>query len=348
MHPSPSTRKGVAGFIRRRIKASDSQQGAQTLMLAASITLLVASDHEQRAFLHPSEADHRCTGGVVSVARPSSFLARKPHDSSPRGVDLAARDLWKLTAIAIVVNAVLAVGAYWVFSFIRIGPLQLLFIWFPLYLAAALPHLIEKSVRPYWSSRPRFEDGSVVIPGDHQSIALVTTGFLLYAFAGGTMAAGFTTGQPFHAAIYVFAAASMASLECSRNPGKDLVIALTDKQKTTLTPEGISFHFPELLSVEEDSNDRDVTILWKDNVTIHIVSSPTIILNADPDTYGGPWSISSERIGIPFTGLDALMRHFNEHPEDRPILATPEGVDLVNDILADAHTELTTPQRSHA
>ena len=33
--------------------------------------------------------------------------------------------------------------AYWFFSFVRIGPLQLLFIWFPLYLCAALPHLIE-------------------------------------------------------------------------------------------------------------------------------------------------------------------------------------------------------------
>ena len=72
-----------------------------------------------------------------------------------------------------------------------------------------------------------------------------------------------------------------------------------------------------------------------------------MILHADPDIYDGPWSISSEHIGIPFTGLDALMRHFNEHPEDRPLLATPEGVDLVNDILAEAHTELTNPQRSH-
>lgn len=260
-------------------------------------------------------------------------------------MDLAARDLWKLTAITIVVNAVLAVSAYWVFSFVRIGPLQLLFIWFPLYLCAALPHLVEQSVRPFWSSRPYFEDGAIVIPGNYQSIAVVTTGFLLYAFAGGTMAAGFTTGQPFHAAIYVFAVASMAYLECSRNPGKDLVIALTDKQKTTLSPEGISFHFPELLSVEEDSNDRDVTILWKDNVTIHTVSSPTMILHADPDIYDGPWGISSERIGIPFTGLNALMRHFNEHPEDRPLLATPQGVDLVNDILAEARMELATTQR---
>ena len=240
---------------------------------------------------------------------------------------MAARDLWKLTAIAIVVNAALVVGAYWVSSFTRSSGIPLLFIWFPLYLCAALPHLIEKSVRPFWSSHPRSEDGSIVIWGNHQSIALITT------------------GQPFHAAIYVFAVASMAYLECSRNPGKDLVIALTDKQKTTLSPEGVSFHFPELLSVEEDSNNRDVTILWTDNVTIHTVSSPTMILHADPDIYDGPWGISSERIGIPFTGLDALMRHFNEHPEDHPPLATPQGVDLVNDILAEARMELATTQR---
>lgn len=279
------------------------------------------------------------------MARPSSFLARKPHDSSPRGVDLAARDFWRLTGVAIVFNVVVAVCAYWIFLFIHIGPLQLLFIWFPLYLAAALPHLIEKSVRPFWSSRPRFEDDSIVIPGNHQSIALITTGLLLYAFAGGTMAAGFTTGQPFHAAMYVFAVASMAYLECTRNPGKDLIIALSDKQTTTLTPKGISFHFPELLSVEEDPNDRDVTILWTDNVTIDDIIHPTIFLHADPDIYDGPWGISSERIGIPFTGLDALIRHFNEHPEDRPLLATPQGVDLVNDILAEARAALTTPQR---
>ena len=61
-----------------------------------------------------------------------------------------------------------------------------------------------------------------------------------------------------------------------------------------------------------------------------------MILHADPDICDGPWRISSERIGIPYTGLDALMRHFNEHPEDRPLLATPQGVDLVNDILAAA------------
>jgi len=49
-----------------------------------------------------------------------------------------------------------------------------------------------------------------------------------------------------------------------------------------------------------------------------------------------------------FPGPVSLNRHFNDHPEDRPLLATPEGVDLVNNILAEAHMELTTPQRSHA
>ena len=43
MRPSPSTRKGAAGFIRRRIRATDSQQGAQTLMLATVLLALVAS-----------------------------------------------------------------------------------------------------------------------------------------------------------------------------------------------------------------------------------------------------------------------------------------------------------------
>ena len=55
-------------------------------MLDASVTLLVASDHEHRALLHSSVAACRRPSRVVTMARPSSFLARRPHDSSPRGV----------------------------------------------------------------------------------------------------------------------------------------------------------------------------------------------------------------------------------------------------------------------
>jgi|GEM_PF-6377817 len=69
--------------------------------------------------------------------------------------------------------------SYTIFSRLPVGPLQLLFIWFPLYLLAALPYLLERSIRPFWPSRPRFEDGAVVIPGNHQSIGLIVTGLLL-------------------------------------------------------------------------------------------------------------------------------------------------------------------------
>ena len=58
--------------------------------------------------------------------------------------------------------------------------------------------------------------------------------------------------------------------------------------------------------------------------------------------------ICSRHLGIPFTGLNALMRHFNEHPEDRILLATTRGVDLVNGILAEARAALTNSHRSRA
>ena len=59
----------------------------------------------------------------------------------------------------------------------------------------------------------------------------------------------------------------------------------------------------------------------------------------------GRGACAAGRSVIPFTGLDALIRHFNEHPEDRPLLATPQGVDLVDDILAEAHMELAPAHR---
>lgn len=110
---------------------------------------------------------------------------------------------------------------------------------------------------------------------------------------------------------------------------------------------GINLHFPQRLSVDEHGYETDATILWEDSVVIEDISGSTIDLRADA-TYPGPWGVYAEHIGIPFTGLDALVRHFNEHPEDRPLLATPQGVELVNDILAQARSELTARKGKHA
>ena len=142
----------------------------------------------------------------------------------------------------------------------------------------------------------------------------------------------------------------------SENPFEDLKNTVKDRSMTALSPDSIDFHAAPHLSIHKhlesasDGCGNDSSVRWDQNVKIYDLSTTSyhVTLFADPDTYDGPWGLCCRTIGIPYTGLDALIRHFNEHPEDRPLLATPQGVDLVNDILAEAHMELITPQRSHA
>ena len=179
---------------------------------------------------------------------------------------------------------------------------------------------------------------------------------LFLAFAIFFIISGFITHELVRTFHFALIPACFAYFLCSMNPLRDFTATLSDRSTTTLAPEGITFHMARHLSVDADLESTsdgcgsDASFRWDQNVKIYDLSTTSyhVDLLADPDTYDGPWSISSEHIGIPFTGLDALIRHFNEHPEDRPLLATPEGVDLVNDILAQARAALTTPQRSHA
>ncbi|WP_152687522.1 hypothetical protein [Cellulomonas flavigena] len=137
------------------------------------------------------------------------------------------------------------------------------------------------------------------------------------------------TRYPLQAASYAGLVVFALYLDGIRRPFSDLPMALRDRQTTRLTPKGISFHFPQPPSFEEHDHDTDVTILWKDNVHVFSIVHEDLNLFGNT-THPGPWIICSHHIGIPYTGLDAIMRHFNDHPEDRPLLATPEGVDLVN------------------
>jgi len=142
----------------------------------------------------------------------------------------------------------------------------------------------------------------------------------------------------------------------SENPMEDLKNTVKDRSMTVLSPDSIDFHMAPHLSIHKylesasDGCGSDASFRWDQNVRIFDIDTDRhhVDLFADPDTYDGPWGLCCRTIGIPFTGLDALIRHFNEHPEDRQLLATPQGVDLVNDILAEARAALTTQQRSHA
>ena len=282
----------------------------------------------------------------ISTFFPNIFSNR---DESLAGEDRWRPSEWKRAAIGIIVLAVGIAIVEGIFHLTHFQSFHTVVILVSLILTAGFPQMACDSIAPFLRPRISFVDGHVVIRGERlTSIGRLASYALFLAFAVFFIISGFIAHELVRTLHFALIPACFAYFLYSMNPLRGIKTTLSDTSTTTSTLEGISFHFPELLSVEEDSHDRDVTILWKDNVTIHSVNSPTIILNANPDTYDGPWSISSERIGIPFTGLDALMRHFKEHPEDRPLLATPEGVDLVNDILAEAHMELVTIQRSHA
>ncbi|WP_454928570.1 hypothetical protein [Actinomyces sp.] len=266
---------------------------------------------------------------------------------SSLSADQRARREWIWLALAISVNAILGIGAYLVHFRYPLPRLELLFAWYPLFLAASLPQLAEASVRPFIHRRPRYVKDSIVIKGNHENIARIITGFAQWLLAAGTFIVGLITGYPLHAAICAFFVGLWAYVEGTHQPLADLSIALRDRQTITLTPKGIYLHFPPPLSCDSPGWQTEVSFAWGDGVYIDCIIGSDLYLLGEkiaPDSS----IICSRHLGIPYTGLDALMRHFNEHPEDRILLATTRGVDLVNGILAEARAALTNSHRSRA
>lgn len=332
-------------------------------MLAASVTLLVASDHEQRAFLHPSEAGHLRPGGVVSVARSrrrgiGGFLSIifSNRTESLVGEDRWRRNEWKRALISIVIVALMIAIIEGIYRLTHYGDFR-----FAVYLASipvisGIPQVVCDSIVPYLRPHVRFVGGHVAIRGER----LTNIGYLIsYAIicmaVVGALVLGFLT-HAFKTTIGIAVVAAFFAYHLvSENPMEDLKNTVKDLSMTVLSPDSIDFHAAPHLSIHKylesasDGCGSDASFRWDQNVRIFDIDTDRhhVDLFADPDTYDGPWGLCCRTIGIPFTGLDALIRHFNEHPEDRPLLATPQGVDLVNDILAQARAALTTPQRSH-
>ena len=333
-------------------------------MLAASVTLLVASDHEQRAFLHSSEAAHPRPGVVVTVAQSrrrgiGGFLSSifSNRTESLVGEDRWRRNEWKRALVSIVIVALGIAIVEGIYRLTHYGDFR-----FAVYLAsipvvAGVPQVTCDSIVPYLRSHVRFIDGHVVIRGERlTNIGYLTSYAILCMTVVGALMLGFLT-HAFKTTIGIAVVAAFFAYHLvSENPMEDLKNTIKDRSMTVLSPDSIDFHAAPHLSIHKylesasDGCGSDASFRWDQNVRIFDIDTDRhhVDLFADPDTYDGPWGLCCRTIGIPFTGLDALIRHFNEHPEDRPLLATPQGVDLVNDILAEAHMELITQQRSHA
>ena len=330
-------------------------------MLAASVTILVASEHEQRAFPHPSEAGHLRPGGVVSVARSrrrgiSGFLSSifSNRTESLVGEDRWRRNEWKRALVSIVIVALGIAIVEGIYRLTHYGDFR-----FAVYLAsipvvAGVPQVTCDSIVPYLRSHVRFVNGHVVIRGERlTNIGHLVSYAILCMTVVGALVLGFLT-HAFKTTIGIAVVAAFFAYHLvSENPMEDLKNTVKDLSMTALSPDSIDFHMAPHLSIHKylesasDGCGSDASFRWDQNVRIFDIDTDRhhVDLFADPDTYDGPWGLCCRTIGIPFTGLDALIRHFNEHPEDRPLLATPQGVDLVNDILAEARAALTTPQR---
>lgn len=246
-----------------------------------------------------------------------------------------------LSSCVILVGCVIgtALGARWAAQIPSYSIWQFELAWVSLNLGATLPHIVERSLHAFSRPRPRFMNSSIVIPGSYEQIGLVLTGCLLWLSTVVTLVLGLMMRQPLSAIAVACATACFAYMFGTSSPLADLRIAFGDRQTTTLTEEGIHFHFPPLLSTEEHKRNTEVWVHWKDHLTVGSVDDVNILFSGDL-THQGRWTISSHHLGLPYTGLDALMRHFGAHPEDRPLLSSPEGVTLVARILKDARARL--------
>jgi len=272
------------------------------------------------------------------------------------GEDRWRRNEWKRALVSIVIVALGIAIVEGIYRLTHYGDFR-----FAVYLAsipvvAGVPQVTCDSIVPYLRSHVRFVNGHVVIRGERlTNIGHLVSYAILCMTVVGALVLGFLT-HAFKTTIGIAVVAAFFAYHLvSENPMEDLKNTVKDRSMTVLSPDSIDFHMAPHLSIHKylesasDGCGSDASFRWDQNVRIFDIDTDRhhVDLFADPDTYDGPWGLCCRMICIPFTGLDALIRHFNEHPEDRPLLATPEGVDLVNDILAQARAALTTPQRSH-
>ena len=273
------------------------------------------------------------------------------------GEDRWRRSEWKRALVSIVIVALGIAIVEGIYRLTHYGDFR-----FAVYLAsipvvAGVPQVTCDSIVPYLRSHVRFVNGHVVIRGERlTNIGHLVSYAILCMTVVGALVLGFLT-HAFKTTIGIAVVAAFFAYHLvSENPMEDLKNTVKDRSMTVLSPDSIDFHMAPHLSIHKylesasDGCGSDASFRWDQNVRIFDIDTDRhhVDLFADPDTYDGPWGLCCRTIGIPFTGLDALIRHFNEHPEDRQLLATPQGVDLVNDILAEARAALTTQQRSHA
>jgi len=153
--------------------------------------------------------------------------------------------------------------------------------------------------------------------------------FLCYAIAAGTMVYGFITGYPVHAFLWATGPATVGYV-CTQQRPVSLHTLLMPKQSFTLSPHA--------LTITASPLQGEVRIPWTDNARVGTTDPTGTDIHPDPSIPKLTYTIKFDCPATSLTQLDRLLDHFNTHPADRPLLAQPEGAQLVQTLLD------TTPQ----
>lgn len=150
-----------------------------------------------------------------------------------------------------------------------------------------------------------------------------------YVIAAGTMVYGFITGYPVHAFLWATGPATVGYIMA-----QDRHLGL----RTLRTPRQSLILSPCALTITASPSKGEVRIPWTDNARLGTSDILGTRILPDPTTGKPPYTVIFDCTATSLTQLDALLDHFNTHPHDRPLLAQPEGADLVQTLLD------TTPQ----
>ena len=150
-----------------------------------------------------------------------------------------------------------------------------------------------------------------------------------YAIAAGTMVYGFITGYPVHAFLWAAGPASAGYL-LANGRHMSLHTLLMPKQSFTLSPHA--------LTITASPLQGEVRIPWTDNARVGTTDLTGTDIHPDPSIPKLTYTVKFDCPATSLTQLDRLLHHFNTHPHDRPLLAQPEGAQLVQTLLD------TTPQ----
>ena len=249
---------------------------------------------------------------------------RPPEAKSPAEADRRTRRAGLVLAgfvLAMTLGVALLVGMHRVlhYEYLRTGYVFVAAMIIPLIpLALVFTYVARRRPRAVFTTQ-------VEIPGTNA--ARFVTFFMVcayYAIAAGTMVYGFITGYPVHAFLWATGPAT-AGYFITQDRHLGLRAALHAKQSLLLSPEA--------LTLTAAPSQDEVRIPWTDNARLGTSDILGTRILPDPITGRPPYTVKFNSPITSLTQLDRLLDHFNTHPADRPLLALPEGADLVQTLL---------------